>query len=470
MNAQRYKKAIYAALPVLGAAFCLWYVKNATCDVIYSDYIRLVNSYLPDVFNPDKFFVPDVLTRIPINYLCRIVNVELFGFSLTFERVLGVVSLGLAGWVFSIYCKDKKVGIGWFALLMAVMFSLNKWEMLTNGSGWSHFFAFACFYYHELVLDRVWSGGEKKNDRLKLLVLPWLIILGTAGPYCAIYAVTMLLSYGFCMVWDRRRSGKNSAFDRRYLAYMACTLMPLLLYILSNSFAVEEHAGATGRSLAQILLDHPTFPARFLLKSFSGVLVGGEELTDLMTRGILSNGTVYLMGLFVALGYVFAVWLNVRLKLYETTVLPMMLLVGGGLNHVLIFLSRYIFESESYALSSRYALQFQVGVLGIILTFALAWRLKMGRGLINRGLMAVFCLAILFGNGYTTYHEIKKAPNREASFEEKAAMAPSIPDMDQKELKANEKKLGKLYEYEKGVDKIQNAFRILKENHLNVFR
>ena len=54
---------------------------------------------------------------------------------------------------------------------------LNKWEMLTNGSGWSHFFAFACFYYHELVLDRVWAGEEKGRDRLKLLVLPWLIIL-----------------------------------------------------------------------------------------------------------------------------------------------------------------------------------------------------------------------------------------------------------------------------------------------------
>ena len=62
-------------------AFLLWYIKNSTCDVVYSDYIRLVNSYLPDVYDPRRFFVPDVLTRIPINYLERIINVELFGFS-----------------------------------------------------------------------------------------------------------------------------------------------------------------------------------------------------------------------------------------------------------------------------------------------------------------------------------------------------------------------------------------------------
>ena len=278
MRIMRQKKQIlYWLLPLMGTAFALWYVKNATADVVYSDYIRLVNSYLPDVWNPAKFFVPDVLTRIPVSYLARIVNVELFGFSVTFERVLGVLSLGLSGAVFGLYCRERRVGFLWFALLSAVMFSLNKWEMLTNGSGWAHFLAFACFYYHEVVLDRVWAGEEKTHDRLKLCILPWLVILGAAGPYCASYAATLLLSYGFCMVRDhyRRADGK---WDRRYVLYGLCALLPLLLYMLSNSFAVNEHAGATGRSLGQILADHPSFPVRFLLKSFAGILVGGEEL------------------------------------------------------------------------------------------------------------------------------------------------------------------------------------------------
>ena len=61
------KEAHLWLIPLLGIAFLLWYIKNATCDVVYSDYIRLVNSYLPDVCDPKKFFVADVLTRIP-NY------------------------------------------------------------------------------------------------------------------------------------------------------------------------------------------------------------------------------------------------------------------------------------------------------------------------------------------------------------------------------------------------------------------
>ena len=106
----------------------------------------------------------------------------------------------------------------------------------------------------------------------------------------------------------------------RYLAYMACTLIPLLLYILSNSFAVEEHAGATGRSLMEILSDNPTFPVRFMLKSFAGILVGGEELQELMRQGVLSSRMCYLIGMFVLLGYVYALYLNLRFKLYERTI------------------------------------------------------------------------------------------------------------------------------------------------------
>ena len=77
--------------------------------------------------------MPDVLTRIPINYLGRIINVELFGFSITFDRVLGAVSTALAAWVFGLYFIRHKLGSIWLFLIMAVTFSLNQWEMLTNG-------------------------------------------------------------------------------------------------------------------------------------------------------------------------------------------------------------------------------------------------------------------------------------------------------------------------------------------------
>ena len=80
-------------LPLAGILFGMWYIHIAASDVIYSDYIRLVNSYLPDVWNPEKFFVPDVLTRIPVNYLSRIIKEKT---SLSFTDYLNRLRIDLA--------------------------------------------------------------------------------------------------------------------------------------------------------------------------------------------------------------------------------------------------------------------------------------------------------------------------------------------------------------------------------------
>lgn len=87
------KRRVFLGLPViLGILFYIWYIFHASDNVAYSDYIRLINSYLPDVTNPAKFFVPDILTRVPITYLGRIINVKLFGYNTYFEMILGVLS------------------------------------------------------------------------------------------------------------------------------------------------------------------------------------------------------------------------------------------------------------------------------------------------------------------------------------------------------------------------------------------
>ena len=103
------KQKWYYMIPVIGVVFGIWYLKQSFYDVVYSDYIRLVNSYLPDVWNPDKFLVRDVLTRIPINYAARIINTSLFHYSIRFDQALGLLSLGLGALILAAYCVWKKI-------------------------------------------------------------------------------------------------------------------------------------------------------------------------------------------------------------------------------------------------------------------------------------------------------------------------------------------------------------------------
>lgn len=273
-----YRKYMYVGLPVLGVLFYLFYLHRAAIDLVYSDYIRLTLSYLPDVWDPEKFFVPDLLTRIPVNFLERAVNVELFGYSVTFDRVLGVLGFGLSALILGAYSRKMRIRAGWFTAMMVFMFSLNKWEMLYNGTGWAHFLAFGCFFYNYYVLERVYgSGGEKKGDMARLLVLPALVTIGVAGPYCAIYIMTLVLAYLFVFV--RRQTGW-----KRTALLLATAVLPLVLYLWSNSMAVYEYSGAVEGSMVEALREDPVFFLKFLLKSFASMIFGVELINRHMAE------------------------------------------------------------------------------------------------------------------------------------------------------------------------------------------
>lgn len=471
------KQVFFYGIPLLGTLVCLWYIKAAACNIVYTDYIRLVNTYLPDVWNPAKFFVPDVLTRIPIHYLGRIINVTFFNYSTTFDMILGVLGLGLSGFVLAGCCFQKKLGAGWYLMLMLVLFGLNKWEMLTNGTGWGHFLAFAFFYYHYVVIDRIVNGTEKKSDKAAIWLLPPFITLGLAGPYCAVYSATVIIFYtaaaGGKIIRLYRDKEENRDLTRlsnlteqiRYWIYGCISVMlPLFLYLWSNAYAVEDHAGAADISLIGAVAADPGFFPRFLLKSFASMLIGGESLKNWIDQGLITDGMVCLMGIIILAGYVLAFYLNRRYRLYKKTVLPLILLVSGLGNHAIVLLSRYIFLKDNYGMSSRYALQYQAGILGIILTFGLLW--KQMRLFWGRLLAAAFCACLLAGHGYTNCREWKMAPHREHYVENIAAAALRFEELSDDDLRA-------IFDYRKEEPesgaKVRQALTILKEQGWNVF-
>ena len=52
-----------------------------------------------------------------------------------------------------------------------------------------------------MVLDRVRCGKAGPKDTVLLGVLPFVITLGVAGPYCAIYTATLLLPTAVSGFW-----------------------------------------------------------------------------------------------------------------------------------------------------------------------------------------------------------------------------------------------------------------------------
>jgi hypothetical protein len=535
-------------LVAAGVVFCLLYVNRAVCDVVYTDYIRIVNTYLPDVFDLSGMAVPDILTRVPANYIARMVNVGVFGYSTLFDVALGAVGVGMGAWALALYCRRRGLGVGWFALLMPVVFGLGKWEMMNNGTGWAHFWAMGLIYLYFEMMDgavgsllgpgpepamhgadmqgrgRHMPGGAglhaARTGSVWLCLLAPVITLLFAGPYCVAISVVALVGWGWVYLCgkphrdrgcvptherfgphiadgNRAMGSKVSDYDLagspksgfvpskgRVVCTALCVAVPFALYIWSNAYAVEDHAGAADVAFGAAVRGDLLFPFRFLLKALSTVLLGSEQLIG--EFGMSGTGMCTL-GLAVFLGYVACLWINVRQKPMQETWFPTMLLLMGLASHGLVFASRWIFLSDTYGMSSRYALQYQAGALGMVLTVA---SLRPGRakwGAANpreekpgeakpnrRGLWPVagiyaitICVFILAGSLYTTASEWRKAPYRKAYGEHIREVAMVFDTVDDETLRRTFDY--RTQEADSGA-KVRSALTILKKHGWNVFR
>ncbi len=459
----------YLILPVLGILFTALYIGAASVDVVYSDYIRIINEYLTDVTDISKLLVPDVLTRIPMTYFARLVNVLSFDYSVTFDRVLCVIGLAVMAITSSRYLYRHDISLRWQIAFYIVLFSLNKWEILLNGTSWPHLVSFGLFFASYSCLDLVWNGESDSRDELMLCSFP-IIMLLFAGEYIVSYACTMILICAMGLVLG----GANSMAGKRehaiFKRVIVSAVFALFLYILSRHFAVWEHAGATEQGLLETIAANPRFLPKFLIKSFAGTVIGKEVIDSMVPGGVAMPGKLVLLtGAIVILVYALALVLYFQNDMLEKTVFPLMLIISGGANHVLVTMARWIFLRDDYALSSRYGAQFMVGILGIILVFAMFNRQRRPyrrvderRRNITRALAGGLTILIVLGNCYTDWRELRIAKYRKANYRQ---MAEALVDYEQ----YDEEELVKVLEWHKDPAELYSAIEILKSNRLNVF-
>lgn len=485
-------------LSFLMALAILFYVLLSTTDVLYSDYIRLVNSYLGKPFQLGDLLQKDILTRIPLTYFFREINRHSFGYTLIFDRALGVLGLFLASKPLLLFMRKKQLSFLKQLLFLLLFYSLNKWEMLLNGSGYIHFLAFSVFYDYFYALDQAFS---KKSSLLVLSIYPPFILL-VAGPYClavflSCFALFFFLALGK-KLWDMKGT----------ILLLISNGLCLFLYLLSNHYAVYEYAGAESISLREVLQNHLLFVVKFIFYGFSSMLVSGENLEKLLRDGVIQGKGIVLIGAFVLFFYIFMTLLylwkffassgNGGGKVFSKKndgapslnqgqkeavnpieknpmaaensgetfyfgLLPGLLLLHGLASHALVFLTRYMFLKESYAFQSRYALQYQSALLGAFLLLFL-WknenRASLGqKARTAQGRLAV-CLMIsgifLLGTLWTDSSEWGKSMYRREHYERMWSYSHDLSAYSDEELED-------VFEYRHGGERIRKAFAIWEQ-------
>ncbi len=460
-------------LSFLMALAILFYVLLSTTDVLYSDYIRLVNSYLGKPFQLGDLLQKDILTRIPLTYFFREINRHSFGYTLIFDRALGVLGLFLSSIPLLLFMRKKQLPFSQQLLLLLLFYSLNKWEMLLNGSGYIHFLAFSVFYAYFYALDQAFS---KKSSLLLLSIYPPLILL-VAGPYCLAVFLSCFALFFFLAL------GKKLWDIKGAILLLISNGLCLFLYLLSNHYAVYEYAGAESISLKEVLQNHLLFVVKFIFYGFSSMLVSGENLEALLREGVIQGKGVVLIGAFVLFFYMFMTLLYLW-RFFASSgngggkafagkgkddapfyfgLLPGLLLLHGLASHALVFLTRYMFLKESYAFQSRYALQYQSALLGAFLLLFL-WKNENRTSLGQKARTAqgrlAFCLLIsgifLLGTLWTDSSEWGKSMYRREHYERMWMYAHDLSAYSDEELED-------VFEYRHGGERIRKAFAIWEQ-------
>ena len=512
MSKEKFRVSFLLFVSILCTVFLGFYILSASVDIVYSDYIRLTNSYLGEPFSFHDLMTKDILTRIPVSFLFREINIAFFHYSITFDRFLGLFGLFLTSIPLFLFMAKRRIGVFFSVSLLLIFYSLNKWEMLLNGSGYAHFLSFALFYlFFYLLSERVGKG----SSLLSLSVFPFLFLL-TGGPYAiAVYGAT-ILSLFFLFLAGKIRDKRGS------LILLLSSFVSTFLYFLSNHYAVYEYAGAKSISLKEVLFTKMTFVLKFFGFGFSSLLFSGENLEEWLSSGAVQGKQLFLLGGLILLFFLLMALFFLKDLFFGekdsnddcipgkekdkslTGLFPALLLLHGLLSFALVFLSRYIFLRPEYAVQSRYALQYQSALLGALLLLYLktaggqevrvekrnrdreiedrkkgekvkkdenAESVKLAgdvdkKAEPRRALLRIISIGItllfLGGTLHTAKTELLKAPYRRLHYETMLHSVNRIEEMDEEELE-------RLYEYRHGKERILKAFSILKERKLNCF-
>ena len=491
MSKEKFRASFLLFVSILCTVFLGFYILSASADIVYSDYIRLTNSYLGEPFSFHNLMTKDILTRIPVSFLFREINIAFFHYSITFDRFLGLFGLFLTSIPLLLFMAKRRIGIFFSVAILLIFYSLNKWEMLLNGSGYAHFLSFALFYlFFYLLSERVGKG----SFLLSLSVFPFLFLL-TGGPYAiAVYGAT-ILSLFFLFLAGKIRDKRGS------LVLLLSSFVSTFLYFLSNHYAVYEYAGAKSISLKEVLFTKMTFVLKFFGFGFSSLLFSGENLEEWLSSGAVQGKQLFLLGGLILLFFLLMALLFLKDLFFGekgssddcipekekdkslTGIFPALLLLHGLLSFALVFLSRYIFLRPEYAVQSRYALQYQSALLGALLLLYLKNTAKAGeterkpedrekdekageKAGPKRALLRIISIGItllfLGGTLHTAKTELLKAPYRRLHYETMLHSVNRIEEMDEEELE-------RLYEYRHGKERILQAFSILEERKLNCF-
>lgn len=481
------KNLVAFILSALGTCFLINYIFTASVDVVSSDYIRIINYYLPDVSDIHFLLSWEGISRIPFAFLARFINKEYFHYSVYFDKILGVFGLFLFNFVTVRFVFDTLINsyikIFTSILVTIISFSLISWEMILNGTGYAHFLTTGLItvilylYDKQVKKDFLASSEKSLKDNFALQIILYILIIVTSLIFAGQYAVGYLSTIIFvsCIMlfiyYVRGKKNVRKGTAIFYILSVLISIVCILCFLKSNNTGeAVTPVGMKDIDIFTLLAEDPTFPIRFILKGLASAIIGVETLDYATLFGTINEKMIYLLGIIYLFIIIFALILFFKkaIKKDIKTVFPYMYVLLGLANFMLIFLARYKFVDDTYGMSSRYGIQYMFLTVGLIILFMMTIDDVLTKKKYAKIDVCICILAFLsiliFATGHlsTTAEELYKVPLRKVTYINAYNIAKNYRDFSEEELMT-------CFEYRRGGDLVVKALKTLEDNNLNVF-
>lgn len=404
-------------LIVLAVGYFAAYLRAATLDVAYADYLLppfitsveacldgrgCLDALLAPTSNGYRWTVPAFLLYL---------NAEYFGLTARFDQALGVAGLALAAWTLFWWLRgswltpaQRPSAVLLFTPCLLLLFNLNQWENLVLGIGGYHLIGIAALIICLRVIDRVLRAPRMTApDAIMVLATVALSSLFLLQ-YFVVLIATLI---GLTVI---ARAGRGPTALAVLLMVVAGSGAGLLLtFVPSGALGGSMGAAISAASL-------PVF-GRFLLNMYSAALLQWEGKQSLVSHGLW-------LGLPMVAAVSTATWLFLRQKQYRSSLLPLGLLFYSVAASVVIAVARLGYGAD-YGFASRYTTQTALGLLGcyLILIRAIPERRRNRAATIGLAAFAVLAVAM-----HLLTHQVqwKIAPHRQAYYREVVRVAGEI--------------------------------------------
>ncbi len=488
-------KIFIILVTMFGFVFLMNYIFNSSIDLILSDYIRIVNNYLNNIYDFKYLFSFEFITRVPITYLMRIVNVVFFKYSVFFDKIVGILFLSFFNLLICDYVsKQINNFIIKFITIISISlisFSLLQWEMILNGTGYPHYMTIFLIIIIYLNYEKYNCRGEQKYscrgeqkygcrgehcEPLGTLIPLIVLILSTSLIFAGSYQVAYLFTiFFYCILQSLYIDNKiikivndKQKIKKNVLLMSICILCILLYLISSNTGEVVNPVGFNEISLIELLVNDIKFPIKFILKSLSSSIIGVETL-DLYKMAFFNNTDkfIYVIGFLYIIVILSAIAFYFKYKLKY--IFLELMFITGVINYGLIFLARFRFLNVNYGMSSRYGIQYMflsISIVSIIFITIDKILYEKNIKLKNIALTVVLLVSVIFinlGHIITTKNELDKMEARKMYYINAKNVALNIENYSDEDLK-------NVFEYRRSAESIKMAFKILKDKKYNIYK